>query len=172
MEKRYLRPDGSAVWINMTIAPVKVEEPASPRHLCMIEDITEHKKAEDALKKANDQLRLAVVVRDAHDAITVQDLEGRIIAWNHGAVRMFGWSEADALAMNVSDRIPQELREGAQKTLAQLSQAEILEPYHTRRLTKSGAVVEVSIISTALINEAGDMYAIATTERALSGENQ
>jgi PAS domain S-box-containing protein len=37
------------------------------------------------------------MVRDAHDAVTVQDLDGRILAWNPGAVRMYGWSEAEAL---------------------------------------------------------------------------
>ena len=129
--------------------------------------ISDMQRVEESLKKANDQLRLAVVVRDAHDAITVQDLEGRIIAWNPGAVRMFGWSEAEALAMNVRDRIPQELRKSALGKLRQLSQAEILEPYHTQRITKSGTVVEVSIISTALVNEDEEIYAIATTERAL-----
>jgi PAS domain S-box-containing protein len=130
-------------------------------------DITGRKQMEESLRKANDQLRLAVVVRDARDAITVQDLEGRTIAWNPGAVRLYGWSEAEALAMNVRDRIPQELREGALDTLAKLSHAKIIEPYHTRRLTKSGATVEVSIISTALLDEAGKIYAIATTERAV-----
>jgi len=122
-------------------------------------DITERKLAEKAL------IRLAVVVRDAHDAITVQDLDGRIIAWNPGAVRMYGWSEAEALRMNVCDRIPAGLREGALTTLAQLSRAEILEPYLTQRITKDDAVMEVSIISSALMNKAGLMYAIATTER-------
>ena len=130
--------------------------------------ISDMQRVEEALRKANDMLRLAVVVRDAHDAITVQDLEGRIIAWNPGAVRMFGWSEAEALAMNVRDRIPQELRESALDKLAQLSRTETLEPYRTRRLTKSGAVVDVSIISSSLVNKAGEMYAIATTERAAS----
>jgi two-component system CheB/CheR fusion protein len=71
--------------------------------------------------------------------------------------------------MNVRDRIPQELREGALDKLAQLSRAEILEPYRTQRLTKDGRVKEVSIISTALLNEAGKMYAIATTERVIAG---
>jgi two-component system CheB/CheR fusion protein len=36
--------------------------------------------------------------------------------------------------------------------------------------TKSGSVVEVSITSTALVNEAGKMYAIATTERVRAPE--
>jgi two-component system CheB/CheR fusion protein len=123
------------------------------------------KRAAEALRKANDLLRLAVVVRDAHDAITVQDLEGCIIAWNPGAVRMYGWSETEALAMNVHDRIPQGLRVEAFAMLAKLSQTEILEPYRTQRIAKDGTVKEVSIISTALVNEAGQMYAISTTER-------
>ncbi len=110
-----------------------------------------------------------MVVRDSLDAITVQDLEGRILAWNPGAVRMYGWSEAEALAMNVRDRIPQELREEALATLARLSRAEILEPYPTKRITKAGAVVEVSVISTALVDETGQMYATATTERGARG---
>jgi two-component system CheB/CheR fusion protein len=47
----------------------------------------------------------------------------------------------------------------------QLSQTEILEPYQTQRIAKDGALMEVSMVSTALVNEAGQMYAIATTER-------
>ncbi len=130
-----------------------------------IQDITERKQIEEALRKANELVRLAVVVRDAHDAVTVQDLEGRILAWNPGAVRIYGWSEAEALAMNVRDRIPQERREESMARVLQLSRAEVLEPYRTQRLAKNGTVVEVSITSTALVNEAGEMYAIATTER-------
>ena len=123
------------------------------------------KRAAEALLKANDLLRLAVVVQDARDAITVQDLDGRILAWNPGAVRMYGWSEAEALTMNVRDRIPEGLRKDALAKVYQLSQAEILEPYQTQRIAKDGALMEVSMVSTALVNEAGQMYAIATTER-------
>jgi two-component system CheB/CheR fusion protein len=127
------------------------------------------KRAAEALLKANDLLRLAVVVRDARDAITVQDLEGRIIAWNPGAERMYGWNEAEALALNVRDRIPAELHQEALATLAKLSRAEVLEPYRTQRITKTGTVKEVSIISTALVNETGQVYAISTTERGGGG---
>ena len=126
-------------------------------------DVTELVESRESLR------RLAVVVRDAHDAITVQDLAGRTLAWNAGAVRMYGWTEAEALQLNVRDRIPEPLREAALASLAQLSRAEVLEPYLTQRLAKSGESVEVSIVSTALVNEAGVMYAVATTERPRTG---
>ena len=128
-------------------------------------DITIRKQAEESLRKANELLRLAVVVRDSSDAVTVQDLEGRILAWNPGAEKLYGWSEAEALALNIRDRTPVALQAEALERVKQLSRARILEPYLTKRLTKSGSVLAVSMISTALVDPAGQMYAIATTER-------
>ena len=152
-------------WFKMQIQPYRTLENVIEGAVVSFVDITEIVRIREALREANEQLRLAVVVRDARDAITVQDLDGRTIAWNPAAARMYGWSEAEALAMNVRDRIPQPLRQGAMDTLRRLSHAEILEPYPAQRLAKDGASVEVSITSTALLNEAGEMYAIATTER-------
>jgi two-component system CheB/CheR fusion protein len=71
----------------------------------------------------------ADLMRDSHDAITVQDMDGRIIAWNPGAVRMYGW--------------------------------------RTQRIAKDGRSVEVWLTATALVNETGQMYAVATTERMM-----
>ena len=59
MDKRYIRPDGSHVWINMTIAPVAVEDKAHPRHLCMIEDITVRREASEEKKELQDKLQRA-----------------------------------------------------------------------------------------------------------------
>jgi two-component system, cell cycle sensor histidine kinase and response regulator CckA len=50
MNKRYLRPDQSVVWISMTIAPLKEPDPRDKRHLCMIEDITERRQLEKRLR--------------------------------------------------------------------------------------------------------------------------
>ncbi len=156
----------AGAWYTLRIQPYRTLDNVIEGAVITFVDITEMKRMEESLRKANELLRLAVVVRDAHDAITVQDLEGRIIAWNPGAVRLYGWSEAEALEMNVRDRIPEGLREEALAKVHQLSRAEILEPYLDQRTAKDGTVVVVSMVSTALVNEAGQMYAIATTERA------
>jgi len=133
-------------------------------------DITEVVRVHEALRLANNQLRLAVVVRDASDAITVQDLDGRIIAWNPGAELLYGWTEVEALQMNTCERIPKALQKEALARVRQLSQAKKLEPYQTQRLTKDARLIEVSLTATALVNKTGQMYAIATTERACAAE--
>ena len=156
-------------WYTMRIQPYRTLDNVIEGAVISFVDTTETVHIREALHKANDLLRLAVVVRDAHDAVTVQDLGGRILAWNPGAVKMYGWSEAEALKLNVRERIPPALREQALAKLRRLSQAEVLEPYRTERITKEGEVVAVSIISTALVNDSGELYAIATTERAIGG---
>jgi two-component system, chemotaxis family, CheB/CheR fusion protein len=153
-------------WYTLRIQPYRTIDNVIEGAVITFVDITEMKRTQEALRKANELLRLAVVVRDAHDAITVQDLEGRILAWNPGAERMYGWSEAEALAMNVRDRIPKRHNPEELTVIHQLAQSQVLEPYRTQRTAKDGTVVEVWMTSTALVNEAGQMYAIATTERA------
>lgn len=123
------------------------------------------KKNQEKIAKANALSRLAAVVQDSSDAMTVQNLEGDIQAWNPSAEKIYGWSEAEALTMNIRDIIPKDLREGALAKVQQLSEAAILEPYITQRICKNGKIITVTMISTALVDETGIFFAIATTER-------
>jgi two-component system CheB/CheR fusion protein len=157
-------------WYAMRILPYRTIDNVIEGAVITFVDITDMAQTREALQKANERSRLAVVLADAHDAITVQDLDGRTLAWNPAAASLYGWSEAEALALNVHDRIPQRFRKKALARLLQLGKAEILKPYRTQRLTKTGKIVEVSIVSTALVNEAGQMYAIATTERVVASD--
>ena len=52
MKKRYIHPDESQVWINMTIAPMPVENRGKTRQVCMIEDITEMHLIESRLRQS------------------------------------------------------------------------------------------------------------------------
>lgn len=153
-------------WFNMHIQPYRTLDNVIEGAVITFFDITEIVHTREVLQKANELLSLAAISRDSRDAITVQDLNGRILAWNPAAVKMYGWSEAEALKMNVSDRIPEALREKDLSRVHQLSQAEIIEPYCTQRIARDGTVIAVSITSTALLSEAGKIYAVATTERA------
>lgn len=72
-------------------------------------DVTERKRAEEAVRSARDDLeqrvreRTADLARQAellnltHDAIFVWDMEGRMTFWNRGAEEMYGWTRDEAL---------------------------------------------------------------------------
>src|SRR4030042_5422466 len=51
--------------------------------------------------RAAESSRMVPLVPDSNDAITIQDFQGGITAWNRGAELMYGYSEAEALAMSI-----------------------------------------------------------------------
>ncbi|MFO7583893.1 MAG: chemotaxis protein CheB [Anaerolineales bacterium] len=153
-------------WYTLRIQPYRTLNNVIEGAVITFVDITETKRIEAALQKATELLNLTVMLRDSQDAMVIQDMEGRILAWNSAAENLYGWSEAEALKMNFRDRVPKARREHTVRKLQHLGQGDILEPYLTQRIAKDGSVLEVSVISSTLVNEAGQFYAVATIERA------
>jgi two-component system, chemotaxis family, CheB/CheR fusion protein len=153
-------------WFDLRIRPYRTLDNVIEGAVISFVDATDAVRHRDALLKANELVTLGRVARDAHDAITAHDLQGRTLAWSPGAQRLYGWSEAEALKLNVLDRIPPKQREGALAALARLGQAQSLEPARMQRLTRQGETVAVSVLAGALLDAAGNVYAIMTTERA------
>jgi len=50
--KSYQHPDGVSVWVNMMLTSLTGVSKSAPYHLCMIEDITEKRQTEDALRRS------------------------------------------------------------------------------------------------------------------------
>jgi PAS domain S-box-containing protein len=58
-------------------------------------DITERKRAEEQIAEQ------AAFLDKAQDAILVRDLEGKILFWNHGAERIYGWMRQEVVGRNI-----------------------------------------------------------------------
>ena len=52
MEKRFIRPDGSVVWVDITVTPLKITNNTRYKHICLAQDITARKIAEDHLRES------------------------------------------------------------------------------------------------------------------------
>ena len=133
---------------------------------CNIRDITGRKQAEEKIR------RLATVVRDSSDAITIQDFDGRITAWNRGAELMYGYSEAEALLANIERLTAPGKVEEQKEFTRRLMAGEAITAFETQRLTKDGRVLEVWLTVTKLMDDAGKPVGIASTERDITERNQ
>jgi PAS domain S-box-containing protein len=132
------------------------------RFICMARDITERTREEESLR------RFATVVKDSNDAITIQDFEGRITAWNRGAERMYGYSEAEALLMNIM-RLTTSSKVAEQKDfIRRLIAGEAITSFETQRMTKDGRVLDVWMTVTKLLDEVGKPVGLASTERDIT----
>lgn len=155
----------AGAWFLLRIRPYRTLENVIEGAVVTFTEITEQKRAQGVLLEHEALRRMAAVMRDATDAMTVQGLDGQILAWNRCATARYGWSEAEALTMNIRALIPDSQREAALTMMRRLTQAEVLEPFRTGRLTKDSKVVEISMTATALVNGAQEVYAVFTTER-------
>jgi PAS domain S-box-containing protein len=52
MEKRYIKPDGSVVWVHMIVAPLTLSDDQQYGHICLVQDISKRKASEIALNES------------------------------------------------------------------------------------------------------------------------
>lgn len=70
--------------------------------------VDELQHAQEALRESED--RLNAVVQTAMDAIVAADEQQRVVIFNGAAQKMFGYSTAEALSLNISDLLPERFR--------------------------------------------------------------
>jgi PAS domain S-box-containing protein len=81
-----------------------------PCMLSVTTDITERKKTEEALKQSEEKYR--ELINTSTDGIVSIDSQMRFIVWNHGAERIFGYTEKEMLGQSVLKIVPEMIRKG------------------------------------------------------------
>ena len=104
----------------------------------------------------------AQIVEVATDAIISKDRSGVITSWNLGAERLYGYSAKEALGIPISFLIPKQLDGEEWLLLQRVLDGEHIDYYETRRLTKKGAAVSVSLTLFALRDGAGEIVGAAS----------
>lgn len=87
-QTRFRRKDGGIIWVSITARSVRDEGGNVLYYEGTIEDITERKLAEEALRSS--EQRLADMINFLPDATFVIDKGGKVIAWNRAMEEMTG----------------------------------------------------------------------------------
>jgi PAS domain S-box-containing protein len=107
-EKRYIRKDGSIVDIMLSASVLRGSDDAPQYYIAQMEDITERKRAREALQLS--EAKFSGIVSIAADAIISVDEAQRIVLFNDGAQTIFGYSKEEALGMALGCLIPERFR--------------------------------------------------------------
>jgi PAS domain S-box-containing protein len=91
--------------------------------------------------------RLASVIESSDDAIISKTLEGIIQTWNRGAEKIFGYTAAEVIGKSITILIPPERLNEEVEILSKLRQGQKVEHYETRRVTKDGRLLDISLTS-------------------------
>jgi len=161
VERQVETVDGRG-WYLLRILPYTTVEGVVAGVVITLADITRIKHAEADLR------RLATALIASNDAVTVLDLEGRILDWNRAAERMYGYSAAEAIQMNYEALVPEEHRGDFRSRLAAIARDEKVESLEVRRRTKDGRVLDVWLTFTKLADDRGRPTGVASTERDIT----
>jgi PAS domain S-box-containing protein len=88
-EKRYIRPDGSTVWVNNSVAVIRRASGEPYGVLAVTLDVTERRRAEEALRKSEESIRLAI--EGAGMAAWEMDLETMVGIWSSNRFDLLGY---------------------------------------------------------------------------------
>ncbi|MGB7789453.1 PAS domain S-box protein [Methanoregula sp.] len=97
-------------------------------------------------KKAEEQaLRLAAIVESSDDAIVGKTLDGIITSWNPGAERLYGYAAGEVLGKSLAILLPPDRSDDLPVVLARIRKGESISHYQTRRKTKDGRILDISL---------------------------
>jgi PAS domain S-box-containing protein len=98
-ENVHIRKDGKWIHVESLVSRLEADDGAVIGLLAVIRNVTERKKAEQALRRSEERLRLTLESVTDY-AIFTTDTSGWIETWNIGAERMFGYPEEEAVGLH------------------------------------------------------------------------
>ncbi|HWT00168.1 MAG TPA: PAS domain S-box protein, partial [Pyrinomonadaceae bacterium] len=165
-ELKHTRKDGVQIIVETRWATVLDERGNVASILEITRDVTERKRAEDGL------LQMAAIVENSDDAIISKDLDGRILSWNPGAERLYGYTAAEAVGQPVTMLIPHDMPDEETRILAQIRRGERVDHYETVRRRKDGALLSVSLTVSPIKDASGRVIGASKIARDITARKR
>jgi two-component system, cell cycle sensor histidine kinase and response regulator CckA len=96
-EKRYLRRDGGVIWARLVRAVVRDDDGAVRYHASVLVNVTEQRRAEEALRQAEGIIRqerdfVSLMLQTADALVIVVDRDGHVVRFNHKCAVVSGYT--------------------------------------------------------------------------------
>jgi len=163
-----VRKDGTRFWAHVVIDPIYNEEGTLLGFAKITRDVTERRKAEEALRESEQRFRL--LVQGVIDyALYMLSPEGVVTNWNSGAERIKGYSEAEIVGNHFSHFYTEEDRVAGVPVRA-LSTAAATGRFEAEgwRVRKDGSRFWAHVIIDAIRDDEGKLVGFAKITRDLT----
>jgi len=142
--------------------PLKNERGEVDTGLIMAIDISDIKKAEE------ESAKLAAIVQSSDDAIISKTLESVITSWNASAERIFGYPADEIIGESIYKLIPHDRRDEEPRILERLKSGERVEHFETKRVTRDGRLLDVSLSISPLKDAQGNIIGLSKIARDIT----
>ncbi len=164
---RILRFDNEEIrWIKVHGKVYEGDGGAPERFIGTVLDITKQKQAEE------ESAKLAAIITSSDDAIISKTLESVITSWNSSAERMFGYSAGEMIGETIYKLIPHDRQNEETEIIERLRKGERVEHFETKRLTREGRLIDVSLTISPIKDRNGQIIGASKIARDITGQKQ
>jgi len=177
------RRDGSEFPVEISLSPVATGNRAIV--LSVIRDISDRKRIEQELRRANGELerrktrelrdsqnRLALIVDSSQDAIIGKNLDGIITQWNKGAEQIYGYTAEEIIGRNVSVLCPPDRPDEIPGILEKIRHGQQVEYFESVRMTKDGRRLNMSISVSPIYDADGGVVGASAIGRNITAQKK
>jgi PAS domain S-box-containing protein len=121
----------------------------------------------DALRTPHSHIITSAMAESLGDAIVGHTVDRRIVYWNRGAERIYGYTPNEAIGQPSSMLMPPGQNE-LPAVIERIRRGEYVEHYETRRLRKDGTVIDVSVAVSPISTRDGEIVGVSVVGRDIS----
>ncbi len=158
--------DGRILNISLTVSPIRDSTGRIVGASKIARDIT-HENHYSELQE-----HLAAIIESSDDAIISKDLNGIIRTWNRSAERIFGYTAEEAVGRHISMLAVPERIDEIPNILERISRGDRIDHYQTKRKTKDGRVLSISLTVSPIRDAAGHVIGASKVARDITEQQQ
>ncbi|RUW63774.1 PAS domain-containing sensor histidine kinase [Mesorhizobium sp. M7A.F.Ca.US.008.03.1.1] len=163
-----VRSDGNRFWAHIVIDPIRDPGGKLAGFAKVTRDLTEQKKAEEELRKSQEQFqRLVQGVTDY--AIYMLDPQGIITSWNSGAERIKGYSADEIIGKHFSQfYTPEDRERGGPQSALETAAREGRVEREGWRIRKDGTAFWSHVVIDSIRHDNGELLGFAKITRDIT----
>jgi len=161
-ETKRITREGKLLDISLTISPIKDANGTVIGASKIARDITARKQIEEL------NARLAAIVQSSDDVIIGKTLDGIVSSWNDAAEKLFGYTEEEMVGQSILKIIPPERVNEEYEILDKLRQGKKIEHFETKRVSKSGKLIDISLTTSPIKDLSGNIIGASKIAKNIS----
>jgi PAS domain S-box-containing protein len=177
------RRDGSEFPVEISLSPVATGNGLIV--LSAIRDVSERKRIEEELRRANAELeirktrelrdsqnRLTLIADSSQDAIIGKNLDGIVTHWNKGAEEIYGYTAQEMIGRHISTLAPEDKADEISEILRHIRKGERVGYFESIRITKDHRKLNMSISVSPIYDSDGKVVGASTIARIITAQKK
>jgi two-component system, cell cycle sensor histidine kinase and response regulator CckA len=156
------RKDGTLIPIDLRISPVRNSRGEIVGGSSIKRDMSERRQGQETAA------RLAAIVESSDDAIVSKTLDGKVLTWNAGAERMYGYLAEEIVGRSIYSLVPERLQQDEERILTQVARGEPVHHYETVRCRKDGKEIDISLALSPIRDGNGTITGASSIQRDIT----